>query len=229
MVSINLLLAWSDKMISSSLNLFVSSAHIQFDLAIYRFAHLFVFNKYQNRNDRIHLGSLGSFWCAKIDRGREINKLRRLKDSNTTSRSDNKHQNRSDKHTRIQKSHKSFLGFRRQTACAVWLLCVCLCVCECVRCTRPSFFVHAISCILLFHRHCLPCLWCRTKLFSSPSFLLLASGLFPFAFGSAFIPINAFISLIMNDFHKNHVIDDVSRFSNGFSIYRLMIQFFFFF
>lgn len=38
---------------------------------------------------------------------------------------------------------------------------------------------------------------------------------------SFFTSIKRFISLIMNDFHKNHVIDDVSRFSNGFSIYRL--------
>lgn len=169
------------------------------------------------------------FGVRNFDRAREINKLRRLKDSNTTSRSDNKHQ-KSERQTHTHSlthwetanknltTHFSHLDGEQHVQFGS-------CAGVCVRLYPSSFFVRAISCILLFHRHCLPCLWCRTQNVISSCFSLLGCFL---SFGTVFVSINEFISLIMNDFHKNHVIDDVSRFSNGFSIYRLMIHIFFF-
>lgn len=97
-------------------------------------------------------------------------------------------------------------------------------VCECVRISPSSvdpFIVHAISCILFLHRHC-----ATVSLLphTHTGFFLRLRLLCRFV--SFFTSIKRrFISLIMNDFHKNHVIDDVLRFSNGFSIYRLTNRF----
>lgn len=146
--------------------------------SIYRFVHLFAFNKKQNQN--APLPPNGTFLydrdvcrvyvyvSVRNSTETEINKLRRLKDSNTTSwsRSDNKYRigathALTHSHTHTEKKNISQVISRIWTANSMcifsWLLCVCVrAVCGCVRVIRRSlsmpfhafyYFIGIVSCL----------------------------------------------------------------------------------
>lgn len=121
-----------------------------------------------------------------------------------------------------QISPKSFLGIWTANSMCIWAPVYIYIPSECIIHRSLSMPFHAFY---YFIRHCLPITLLphtQNEHFSACT-LRRCFHSFRRCFRFFHSDQSKFISLIMNDFHKNHVIDDVSRFSNGFSIYRLIL------